>query len=313
MNYMSTTMLHVASLNCRSLLKINNPGARNDLIKHLRDHNIDILTVQESHAHSLITQQTLDTLFRSKSSIWSKHCGIICLNPTLELQPDFISHNQRVISCTVSHLQHHWDPFQLVTLYAPATFVARQQFFTECLDLPILFPSGSTYFDSLVSSLNDPPRRIITGDFNYSFEHVTFTHHNTQTADTLNSQSQWHQHLQAMYGNCFDPNSPTATFRRGQQMSKIDYFFASSELQQLITQSQVQFMSPSWTDHAFLSVTFKFTSTSTGKGLWRANPALASNAAFLDSMHKKINSVCAQFSPSLTPQVQWDRIKLVMF
>ncbi|KAI7897995.1 uncharacterized protein BX663DRAFT_546720 [Cokeromyces recurvatus] len=222
--------IKIASINCRSLVKINNPTTRQDFVRFLRKvTNLDILTLQETNASSLELEKILTSLFRSQHTMWSKHCGIVCLNPLLQLQPIFISTDQRVLKCTVSHSQRIFDPLTIVTIYAPAQPSKRQLFFSRILDLPILVPKGISLNDTLISSITLPTRTIITGDFNYN-AHDGSSKSLTGSQGMSNHQQRWHQHLQSIFRSCLDPANNLPTFRRGQQMSTIDYIFSSSDL-----------------------------------------------------------------------------------
>ncbi|EIE78417.1 hypothetical protein RO3G_03121 [Rhizopus delemar RA 99-880] len=76
--------------------------------------------------------------------------------------------------------------------------------------------------------------------------------------------------------------------------------------------AEVEFLNPQWTDHALLGLTFQTDlSTTTGPGLWRANPIYVANKDFMrqfDRMLKNLYEHEIHFS-SLSPQELWDIIK----
>ncbi|KAG2198727.1 hypothetical protein INT47_005412 [Mucor saturninus] len=278
-SFLSST-IRIATLNCRSLVKINEPSRRQDFIRFLRKQNppLDIITLQETHASTTELKLILDNLFQTKQT------------------------------CTITHSQRTFDPFNIITIYAPAHLAERQQFFSRIIEMPIMCSSediSAVNFTSNTPSL--PTRTIITGDFNYSIRDVSTTLTGSQALSY--HQFRWNQELQSKFRNCLDSSTISPTFRRGQQMSTIDYMYSSSDLYSNKIKSNVEFISPTWTDHALLTFSFKFSSTHSGKGLWRANPTLVSNPRFLDSMNQEIDKTCSMFRPDLSPQLRWDRIK----
>lgn len=123
------------------------------------------------------------------------------------------------------------------------------------------------------------------------------------------SQSQWHNIRNKLFCNFLGHLANIPTFRRNQQSSHIEYMFGSIELYQQLTNTKIEYVSPTSTDHALLSATLSWASSTTGKGIWRANPALASSPIFLDSMHQRLSKLCASFTTQTTLQEQWDQIK----
>ncbi|KAG1594933.1 hypothetical protein G6F47_008653 [Rhizopus delemar] len=103
--------INVGSLSCRSLIKTNQPTTGSEFIRFLRSQSLDLLTLQETYASDLEQQQILDMKFQAKSSVWSHYCGIVSLNPSLVLSSAFVDRDQRLIACTVSHMNHTFEPF----------------------------------------------------------------------------------------------------------------------------------------------------------------------------------------------------------
>ncbi|KAI8384101.1 hypothetical protein BD560DRAFT_431347 [Blakeslea trispora] len=113
----TTSALRIGSLNCRSLAKLSDSQQRSHFIRFLRDLRYDVLCFQETTADLPSTQSMLNTQFLTHSAIWSKHCGIVSLNPSILITPDFITIDQRVIACHISHVNHLFPPtFVLVGL-----------------------------------------------------------------------------------------------------------------------------------------------------------------------------------------------------
>lgn len=57
------------------------------LIRYLRSLKYDILCLQEIHADTIEIQNTLNLRFQ----VHSAHCGIVNLNPAIEIQSPFIT------------------------------------------------------------------------------------------------------------------------------------------------------------------------------------------------------------------------------
>ncbi|KAI9490705.1 hypothetical protein BDB00DRAFT_749717, partial [Zychaea mexicana] len=92
------------SLNARSILKEANPTTQSQFTAHLRSKtlNIDILALQEvSHTCSIsLTDhdlQKLSRIFPRSSSCFTKHCGLVCLNPSYFLSNTYVTPDQRCI------------------------------------------------------------------------------------------------------------------------------------------------------------------------------------------------------------------------
>ncbi|CAO3686594.1 unnamed protein product [Rhizopus stolonifer] len=230
------------SLNCRSLSTPNNPYTRQHFTRFIRSTQIDILTFQETHASSLEIQRTLDMLLQTKSSCWSSHCGIVSLNKSINIQPICSSIDHRFILTSVDHINHAFDPFYILTLYAPASSPERRRFYSSLAE-----------FTPITSLLQSPSHRIVViGDFNHTYDSF------------IGAPQSWRDLVDTTLQNCFSDYSglsQTPTFRRGNSSSTIDYVFASSTLYSFLQECSVDFVNSEWTDHALLSVSFKFSSS----------------------------------------------------
>lgn len=131
------------------------------------------------------------------------------------------------------------------------------------------------------------------------------------------SQWIWHALLLRYYqetSHKLITNPQVPTFRRGSNKTTIDYIFSAPQLVEFISTEEIEFISDTWTDHAMLNITLQFRCAEHGKGLWRANPALAKNPFFvgklynaLNGFHDKLDSTPLEFLD--TTQVLWDQIK----
>ncbi|KAK4516930.1 uncharacterized protein ATC70_000258 [Mucor velutinosus] len=131
---------------------------------------MNILCLQETHSADPEVQDRLDIQLQAKTSIWTHYCGVVSINPAIQLDDAYVSTNGRLIICTVSHVNHLFRSFRLMNIYAPATSYARYDFYADLLQLP--------YFRSLLSNLlsdsftlPSAAPDLIVGDFNYNFRH----------------------------------------------------------------------------------------------------------------------------------------------
>ncbi|KAI8967206.1 hypothetical protein BDB01DRAFT_734042, partial [Pilobolus umbonatus] len=59
-NNISLTPLRIGSINCRGLIKTQKTNMRNAFIRYLRSQPLDIVCIQESHAHTPELQSILN-------------------------------------------------------------------------------------------------------------------------------------------------------------------------------------------------------------------------------------------------------------
>ncbi|CEP06981.1 hypothetical protein, partial, partial [Parasitella parasitica] len=265
--------------------------------RFLTSQHLDILCLQETHAKSELIQQRLDMQLKTHQSIWTSHCGIVSLNPQVNIESLYVSIDDRVILCRVSQPNNTFPSFTIMNIYAPATHAQRYAFYANLLQ--------TSYFQTMLSNMTtDTPLPslhldIILGDFNYDFKHFPshlitdfsapaleflsssytnilspvplldddepFQMPQTDPHPTPLNRSQWiwHALLLHHFKECShqlqaDPSIPT--FRRESTFSTIDYIFASQELFSFATQTEIQFISGAWTDHALLRFKLRFTS-----------------------------------------------------
>jgi exonuclease III len=274
--------------------------------------------------------------FQAKAAIWTEHCGIVSLNPSIELQHLFTTEDGRLIACQLNHVNNLFPPITLINIYAPAQPALRKTFYEYILALPIFQDDQLVLHDTSESSsdhelLSAPCTRplMVVGDFNYhansyAIDNTDYTNDafsppttqsNLDAIRAKHSQQLWHEFILAHLHECThsrDDTSYVPTFRRGSSATTIDYIFASPILFQHLVNSDIQFMAPEWTDHACLSATFRFKSSHQGKGLWRAHPGLAEDPYFQSALNTALDSFFQDyFNTELTPQAQWDEIKLL--
>lgn len=291
--------LKICSLNSCSLPKLSNPKVSSSFIRYLRSLDYDVLCFQESHASSDDVQSTLNMKLQAHSSIWTEHCGVVSLDPSIDIVPILVTIDQRAIICQIAHVNSSFDSITLVNIYAPI-FSALQD--------------PATIIDAM----------LIVGDFNYhAIMYDSLSSYDVDNSDISSSsrlrspQFKWYSLLKSRFHNVhsddYEQNMPT--FRRGSSMSTIDYVYASPPLVSHLRRASTTFIASEWTDHALLLAHFQYHCSDQGSGLWRANPALSLNSYFtadltkaLDSYHKATSTL---FSLP-TVQDQWDEIKTIV-
>lgn len=354
LNMNKYTNLKICSLNCRSLSKPAKIPTSQSFSRFLRSETgADILCLQETHATTIPTQERLDMQLQSVESIWSEHCGVISRNPNIHIESLYVSQDNRIILCKVSHTDKHFPSFTLMNLYAPASHRERYQFYANLLTLDFFHPL-LTDIHATNSSTNNIPS-IVVGDFNYNFRHFPYssviqylhdtpdsliipqpqlpsTAPSTDTEETFHmpeldsnspsympasttNQWVWHWLMTQHYSESShklqtDPFIPT--FRRGDTVTTIDYMFLHPTVASFLTSSDIEFIHTEWTDHALLSVEFRFDSPDHGRGIWRTNPSLAKNTYFVEQLTSALDDFHHNLDQQTdAPSVQnsWDTIK----
>lgn len=359
---MKLTKIKLCSLNCRSLSKPSKVETSQSFSRFLRTKDLDILCLQESHAATLEFQARLNMQLQAHDAIWSQHCGIVSLNPSINVESLYTSDDERVITCKIKHVNNLFPSFIIMNIYAPASNTARYKFYATLLQqsyLRLMLQNMTTNigFSPNTDTYPTDSPAFIVGDFNYNFRHFPATFMvdepllNTNSLNTdynipLNSastqdpeefpievqhestdptsvhslgRSQWlwhalllHYYNESSHKLLTNPQMPT--FRRGSTKTTIDYIFAAPQLVEFISNEEIEFISNAWTDHALLSITLQFRCAEHGKGLWRANPALAKNPFFvskltsaLNEFHDHLDQTPLEFVD--TNQLLWDQIK----
>ncbi|OAD74955.1 hypothetical protein PHYBLDRAFT_167288 [Phycomyces blakesleeanus NRRL 1555(-)] len=236
-------------------------------------------------------QNTFNMQFRTTSSVWSQHCGLVCLTPMISIVNPLTSVCGRCISATVEHANNNFSPFQICVVYAPATVGQRYKFLSALLANSLLLPTH-------------PSRFILLGDFNHSYH--------TRSPRPRLAPHTWLQFLSDHLFDCvtMPDSTPMPTFHRGTTSSTLDYIFSSSDIFSHRILSSVDYIHPQWSDHFLVSASFLFDSgTVLGKGLWRANPRLSYNQHFCLQLDSHIHSLVHSLPTSLSVQEQWDSLK----
>jgi exonuclease III len=343
------TNIQIGSLNCRSLSKPSNPTTSQAFSRFLSSSKFEILCLQETHAHDETTQERLNIQLNAQQSIWTSHCGIVSLNPHINLESISVSRDGRIILCRVSHPNNSFPSFPVMNVYAPAKDRQRYAFYAQLLQ--------SVSFHNLFTNMTtDNPLAtqhpsIVVGDFNYDFTQfpahsfsnispadLAYIHSVSppqasptetldQVADSDNPQSSpthtalsrcqwlWHSMILHHYterSHQLQTNPTIPTFRRLSAFSTIDYMFVSPDLSPFVTQPDIQFLSENWTDHALLQFSLRFTSNDHGTGFWKAPPSLARNEYFITQLYAALDEFHSNLTQAIEPppiQSSWDTIK----
>ncbi|KAG0820298.1 hypothetical protein G6F18_012499 [Rhizopus arrhizus] len=301
-NPVTSSLIKLATLNCRSLRKSADPTSGSHFIRYLREQSINLLALQETRANTPQLQDLFHTQFQAYDSIWSPYCGLICLSHDLSFSNTDLSICGRVITTTVSHKAHRFAPITVTVLYAPASRRDRYEFLTRMMqfDCSLLFPMS-------------PSRHVLLGDFNY-----TYATHLSKRSRRPQAPAAWLNYIASHFVDGVTPpgHSSQPTFLRGTQQSCIDYIFLSKDLVCTRTLGQIHYIQPSWTDHLLLSLRLPLLSDSApnstaqvGKGLWRAQPKLASDPSFRSLLASAIDNTVDTLDPSLPVNLKWEELK----
>ncbi|KAI8372465.1 Endonuclease/exonuclease/phosphatase, partial [Blakeslea trispora] len=292
---MSQHQIHIATLNCRGLVKTNDSTKRSLFFRFLRSTQTDIFCFQETHAKTASSKSTLDMMLQSHSSLWNEHCGIVSFNPLYIVQPHgaIVASDARFILAAVGNTNNPTSPLMhILNIYAPATRQARLAFFRDL--------ASNLSLMSFLHSLTAPI--IIVGDFNYDL-------HQQNTID-----SSWSNLLSGAFHDCFDHmRLPTFVSTTGSR-SLLDYIFCSSTFSDNVVSMSHSFVNYSWTDHALLSISYRISCETMGKGSWKGNPFLAKLPSYREGLTSHIQNY-VQSERLLDPHQQrstqtiWDQLK----
>ncbi|ORE02274.1 hypothetical protein BCV72DRAFT_338830 [Rhizopus microsporus var. microsporus] len=123
---------------------------------------------------------------------------------------------------------------------------------------------------------------------------------------SITAQSQWHQFVSTYLTECVHPSLDQSmpTSRRDNVSTTIDYVFLSQSLKSHRTRSSVTFINSFWTDHALLSVFFKFSSSQQGK--CRIYPIILNLVISFVPLYL---TFIFQLRVPHSPQDLWDQVK----
>lgn len=172
----------------------------------------------------------------------------------------------------------------------------RSAFYSELIDIPIIK-------DTITNTNNTT---FIMGDFNYQYKDRRLD------GTLLCAPPTWTNLLEDYFIDVFG-DEKHSTWHSGSNSGILDYVFCSSSAHHLVTSISQQYLSPEWTNHDLLGLSFQYLDTNgRGPGTWKANPFLACNKAFRKALAKFLKDREEQLSAIKsfsTSQQQWDWIK----
>lgn len=292
-NNTKTIDLKIASLNCNGLSKLLTPSIRRDLIRSFREHEFDIIALQETHTNNSSIINTIESQFQSHSFLWTSHCGLVSINPDIVLDKiDIPDIDGRLILAQARHKTNYFVPFYILDIYAPATRdLAKRHFYEQLTNIAELH-------DTMIKD-----NLLIMGDFNYSFASSSHMRHIPEV---------WLSYLHSNYIDCITPpfTAPIPTFFRNETtQSTLDYIYSASNLHGRITDGQVELIPRTWTDHNLLSIRMSVGQSPTGKGVWRFNPLLLKNESFCTALSQHLVEFVSSLSVEDNVHKQWDQVK----
>ncbi|KAI7855722.1 hypothetical protein BDC45DRAFT_438662, partial [Circinella umbellata] len=250
--------------------------------------HFDILALQDTKIPNTNYEQLLSNQFHAHSCHWSTYCGLVCFSPNIIITPLLHTLDGRGLLVTVSDINSSFEPFYIFNIYAPAPDQLRYLFFSTLLSL---LQSPSLTF--LLS------RCFILGDFNYSYTRSDSSY--------LKAPVAWLDFLSSSFFN-LTSSLQLPTFKSHLGQSSIDHIFTAPEITPHCYNPDLAYLDLFWTDHAIISTSLRFTNQ-TGKGLWRANPALIHNSDFCDALQATLDQICNTQLDSSNTQLDWDQVK----
>ncbi|KAK4518914.1 uncharacterized protein ATC70_009140 [Mucor velutinosus] len=241
--------------------------------------------------------------FSSKSSTYTKHCGIISLNNRYIITPIDTGIDGRFILAHV-HYATEEEPNSsnsiatILNIYGKAASRKDNvEFYTELMQHRFLIHKITTIQNNM----------IILGDFNYKYE--SRRSNGTVEATTV----EWTALLEEYFIDCFWENK-SATFHGSNNLHYIlDYIFCNNTSYGTVTECTQEFMNPTWTDHEMLVITLQLQKDATqGPGAYKCNPFLANNHKFRRELVIFLQGLQPQVelkTATQSPQEIWDWIK----
>ncbi|KAI7846832.1 hypothetical protein BDC45DRAFT_452830 [Circinella umbellata] len=249
--------------------------------------HFDILVLQDTKIPNTNYEQLLSNQFHAYSCHWSTYCGLVCFSPNI-ITPLLHTLDGHGLLVTVSDINSSFEPFYIFNIYAPAPDQLRYLFFSTLLSL---LQSPSLTF--LLS------RCFILGDFNYSYTRSDSSY--------LKAPVAWLDFLSSSFFN-LTSSLQLPTFKSHLGQSSIDHIFTAPEITPHCYNPDLAYLDLLWTDHAIISTSLQFTNQ-TGKGFWRANPALIHNSDFCDVLQATLDQIYNIQLDSSNTQLDWNQVK----
>lgn len=288
---------------CR-IFKDANRNIQQMFLSHLKSSSLslDILCLQEVSAFHTSPHLTSEQchrfntyMFPNCSTIFTKHCAIVCLNPSYHLDNDIVSPNERCISASVIHNQTNSVACTIIDVYGPAQDSEKNSF----LDYFITSP--------FVDLLLEDTTTILLGDLNLNLASLS---NSTQNPSFLN----WYEWITGNFINSFPDGHPT--FRRGSHYTTIDYIFYTPAASSRISNCGQSYLPSTYTDHQMLHIDLFQDRDDIGPGVWRFNPTLLDNDDFVLLLDDMVRSFLEQSldtpHPLTSSGSKWEAFKAAL-
>ncbi|OAD67877.1 CCHC-type zinc finger transcription factor [Phycomyces blakesleeanus NRRL 1555(-)] len=283
-----------------------------------------------------LTPMPLLPNFHTRSRTW-KQMGLHCkyfkaMEHDIENCPERPKDSRRCFTCyQTGHLQHacpRAPPVDAISSKKPRKIPVKpvshpqppKSTPADCLKTPtkqLTLPQATMNCRGLVKFGNTNTRSLFIRYLrSLSLDILTLQETHAST-DAL--QQTFHLQSQASYSlwspRCDRVTSPDVRpmpiFHRELSSSTIDYIYASKDIASYHSPSTVTYVQPLWTDHCLVRTCLRFPALSQiGRGLWRANPRLTHNPSYCSCLSDCFSSFLPLLSPSISPQSQWDQIKV---
>ncbi|CEP13066.1 hypothetical protein, partial, partial [Parasitella parasitica] len=299
--------LNIATLNCRGLRKENNPKKRKLFIRHLRSLGYDVLLLQETHALNPHIIQELNFQFKTTSSHWTQHCGIVILNNRYSLDiiqegidgGRFILANIKLTGAIDNDISDCPTIVTVLNIYGRSgVHSQRSAFYSTLLSIPIVS-------ETLLNSHHSPI--LLMGDFNYSYDK-----HRLSDGSLTSAPLSCTSLLEDRYVDCFR-NQKLPTWNLHSNSSVIDFIFCDTISHYKVDDLEQLYVNHHWTDHNLLGISFQYDDpTRRGPGAWKANPFLANSKTFRSALAQHLIQTQPEFEASTStssPQQTWDWMK----
>ena len=296
--------IQIATLNCRGLSHKLQKNAAKKFIKYLKTSSLDILAIQESHAEKKETQERLDMQFSSKSSIYTKHCGIISLNDKFTVTPIDTGIEGRFILANI-HYATEEEPSSfnaiatILNIYGRATSKKDNvAFYTELME--------NSFLTYMLTSIQH--NLFVVGDFNYKYELKKSD--GTVEATT----KEWTTFLANHFIDCFREDKRVTWHGTRGTAHILDYIFCNNHSYEHVTDYRQEYLNPIWTDHDMLVITVRLKKDRRqGPGAYKCNPFLAQKKQFrtdLVPFLEGLQTTRELKKTTQTAQEIWDWIKV---
>jgi exonuclease III len=282
--------VHLLALNCNGLALDRNRSTLIALIKH---KNADLVLLQETHIHTVIQKKQISKQWGA-TIIWGDANGphdggtAILINPkfkgTISSSSSFFDGRVTKVSVVLDH-----ENFDIFSIYAPANYRTRPQFFKDLYDI--------------ILQSNNP---ILAGDFNCisnpNLDRISSTPYINRCMAGIDAlteiTSQFnlidaYRHTHPLGTDMSCTTSRTINNTQKISQSRIDRFYIPKTYHSLI--KHVQYTSCIYSDHSFLALTLNLPNvTKLGPGYWKCNQIILSDPHFIldfQSLWDRVSSV----------------------